>query len=225
MSTCHVDRSTDTAFARFNNEGGSYHRIDVDYHPSRVITSITPKRIVHRPERSTETADLPLDQFIELTNRFLNAGGEQKHSMREKVLNELNAALRLNERLSVFVGECLLSSRAERLDDAIDVLSDPRVDLPSFLQMLDLPSVLDALEDDIVHVLVRAAGRRSDRSSRLVDLALECDRAVVRESAIEAIADRGDSTARRRLTLIAETDQSPVNQELALELIADLDEE
>lgn len=174
----------------------------------------------------TATSDLKLTKFASLIRHYLTAPGPDKHEARTLVVDDLSVSRRLDERIDLLLAESVDSPRAGRLDDAIDVLSNERVDLVSYLLADTTTIVLQNLDDNVAHVLIRAAGRRFDAAAGIISWALLSNRASVRESAVEALADIGTDGAIKTLRAIEKNAQEFQSvREIAREYLAELRED
>jgi len=175
-------------------------------------------------EEST-APELAMSQFEGLVASFFRASAVLKQRLRSWVIEDVSVGRRLSQRIEIILEEALSSAKPSRLDDAIDVLSDPRVHLGTYLREARLRNALP-MHEDALYILVRAAGRHSDEVMRfIVPWTLEDPRASVREGAVEALADLRTPAAIRKLQSIAVSDSSQCVRESANEAIAEINED
>jgi HEAT repeat protein len=190
-------------------------------------TGVTPARVARaEPSDDTSSSELKLSHFEGLVRAFLRAPACTRHRLREWIIADLAAARRINDRIAIVLREALASSQPGRLGAAIDLLSSPQVNLKQFVQSGLRADLLEAMDEDAAFILVRAAGRRYDHSTELImPRAVHSLRETVREAAAEALYDLGTPAAVAALTIIADSDSSPIVRQTASERLDDLKEE
>jgi len=173
----------------------------------------------------TTSSELVMSQFRGLVESLFQASAENKHKLRGWVVDDVAVGRRLIERVECILEHAVSSPKPSRLDDAIDVLDQPKVDLTAYLRDAQSRSILDSKPNDAIYVLVRAAGRRSDDAAGFVlPWALKSNHASVREAAVEAFADLGTEAAIKKLREVSESDGSPSVRDAAKEALEDIAE-
>lgn len=176
-------------------------------------------------DEDTSATELKMSQFEGLVKSLFQASALGKRHLRPWIVDDLSVGRRLTERVELILRHTVASPKPSRLDDAIDVLDDVRVDLSTFLREAQARDVLAKMDNDALYVLVRAAGRRSDDAAQFViPWATKSGRESVREAAAEALADLNTPATIAMLRGISESDASASVREVALELLRDLDE-
>lgn len=171
----------------------------------------------------TTSAELAISQFRGLVRSFFRASMASKRNLRGWVVDDMAVGRRLTERVECILESAVSSTKPSRLDDAIDILDHPKVDLTTYFR--DVRGSLEREGDDAIYVLLRAAGRRSDNAARFVlPWALKSDRTCVREAAVEALADIGTEAAASVLRRISESDASSSVREAAKEALDEITE-
>lgn len=199
-----IDDSIDTGSDRFDEHS---------WHPDRLGEHCT-----------DDTAfDALLSQFEAMVRHYLRAPGFDKDRAREHVIEELGVRESDVERIDALLDLAIQSPMPGRLDSAIDVLSDNRVDLLTYLSQASF--ALNSLDEDKLYVLIRAAGKRRDSTTAmLTNWSLRHDRPSIRQAAIEALVDVGTLGAIAQIRTIAESDQCESVRRTARECLSDLDE-
>jgi hypothetical protein len=166
-----------------------------------------------------------MSQFEGLVESLFCVAAPGKRSLRAWVVDDVAVGRRLMERVEFILQQVSTSPKPSRLDDAIDILDDVHVDLTAYLREARFRRSLERKHDDVLYVLIRAAGRRPDQAAEfIVPWATKSDRPSVREAAVEALADLGTPAASIMLRQIAELDESSSVREAAKEILNDLDE-
>ncbi len=168
----------------------------------------------------TGSSELVISQFRDLVGSFFRASAPSKRKLRAWVVDDVAVGRRLTERIECILEHVVLSPKPSRLDDGIDILDKPKVDLTTYLRDAQYRGSLSRKHEDAIYVLVRAAGRRPDDAARFVlPWALKSERASVREAAAEALADLGTEAATSMLRQMSDHDNSPSVREAAQEAL------
>ncbi|MCC5786069.1 MAG: HEAT repeat domain-containing protein [Phycisphaerales bacterium] len=181
----------------------------------------------HQPKdpvsNDSTSAELVMSQFRGLVGSLFRSPIASKRCIRDWVVDNVAVGRRLSERVECILEHAVLSTKPSRLDDAIDILDQPRVDLTTYLRDAQFRGSLDRKPEDAIYILVRAAGRRSDDAARfVVPWALKSDQASVREAAVEALADLGTEAAISMLRRVSQFDDSSSVRETAKEVLEDI---
>lgn len=171
------------------------------------------------PSIDSFTADASLVRFIDDVNEYLSRSGSLKHRYRDRVIDSIRTWHRDHLRIENLLIESVCSPFPGRLDDAIDVLSDHRVNLSAYLHDIGLSSVLGSFSDDAAHILIRAAGRHDDDCLEIVRRAIWSRNESIRESAIESLADIADDRAAEMLKAVVANEKTPHLREMAREYL------
>lgn len=176
-------------------------------------------------QEDTASTEEKMAIFQGLVKALLHAPASKKRSLRNWVVDDLAVGRRLSERIRFVLDEAISTPRAGRLDDAIDVLDDARVNLTNFLRERQFHISRENMDEDAIYILVRAAGRRGPDTTRfIVPWAIQSDRIAVREAAVEALGDLDTPSAISYLHQIAKNDDSASVRDTARHVLNDLDE-
>ena len=186
--------------------------------------SSAPQQYSLQSDSDVQTAsEMKMDQFEALTRSFLSAGVPHKDRMRDWLIKDLESSRRVSVRVGLVLSQALRARMPSALDDAIDLLSNARVEINSYLIQVMRQYDLAELADDLHYVLLSSAARRPDEVTLpVLSTALESDDPKVRESAVYAIFDVGTDEARGILESVATADADAEVRELASELAIEL---
>jgi|GEM_PF-3440607 len=180
----------------------------------------------HEPTSDSSSSDgLTMDQFKGFADALFRAPAAKKQSLRNCVIADLEVGRRLSDRIQIILNIALNTPRAGRLDEAIYILGDRRVDLTTFLRDFLDQDRLSKMKPDELYVLIRAAGRRADDAKQfIIPWALKSDNISTRDAAVESLADIASPDAVNILHMFARYDPSPSIRETARDLLDDLAE-
>lgn len=182
--------------------------------------SVRPRQPSPQPP-STETPST--ERIRNHVRTFLAAAATQRRGIRELLVQELQQATSQDELASVVAHECLVSAKAGRLDDAIDLLTGASVSSIGLARELSSGRPLSALSDDLQYVLVSVAGREQPVSrNHLVMTALAKLSGAACEAAVVTIAESSEPRRTDMLKWVATHSTSNAIKSLAEEYLADL---
>jgi hypothetical protein len=186
------------------------------------VTLIRPRQLSSQtPSTETPSAERIRNQV----RTFLAAAATQRRGIRELLVQELQQAASQDELASVVAHECIVSAKAGRLDDAIDLLSEASVSPIGLARKLSQGRSFFSLPDDLQFLLVSVAGREHPvPRNPLVMTALAKLSGAACEAAVVTIAKSGDPRRTDMLKWVASHSPSNTIKSLAEEYLADSDE-
>jgi hypothetical protein len=203
--------STATTMGSFSLSDDSTHRRGSETYP-----------VQSRANFATNTPDVVL--FGQLVSRFQNARAALRHVLRSEIVHQIEQQQAVEPFIDELLRVTLNSHTANRVDDAIDILSHTGGALTGYVReaLVQKQKAPEAGNEDFWYVLIRALSRAI--SSRQVVPVLESFAGFafppIREAIAEALSEMDDSESLRLLRVLA-SDSSDVVRRVAIEGLAE----
>ena len=179
-----------------------------------------------KPQSSGEVS-----RFVSILKRHLKSNGPIRREQREVLVSYIKFSPNWYQLINELVLNCVASDTADRLDTAIDILSQlgnhVQIYTRSYLEK-DInqwnklyPARKFMPNDDYWYVLLRTLGRCDNKSESLQILSVCQDEESrgVAEGLVEALGDLGTPEAKNLLRNISETSEDKFISELATEIL------
>ena len=172
---------------------------------------------------SVSTAPRQRDRLADTLKKFSVAHAADRPGLRQDLVRRIAGA----ESPGSYIEEALLVAvdlpTPGRLDDAIDILAEVGNASVQFANHAMFESPQHERDDDYWYVLVRAACEVGDESTTrtIVNWAMDDDRRMVREAAVEVLGDLDKDWALAQLREMQSSDPSSLIRDLAVDMIAE----